>query len=156
MLEVTGNMFKMMQDYEAICVTTNGVLKSNGELVMGAGIALQFKRQFNGIEFELGKLVVERGNVPNVVKRRINYGRDYIHTKYVQIISYPTKHHYREDSDLNLIYHGALAIAGIADELKLSRILLTRPGCGLGNRSWEYEVKPLLTNIFDDRFTVLG
>jgi len=42
MIESTGNIWNGLEDpqVDAICVTTNGVLKRNGALVMGAGIAL--------------------------------------------------------------------------------------------------------------------
>ena len=36
--------------YDAICVTTNGVVKRNGELVMGAGVAKQFANKFANIQ----------------------------------------------------------------------------------------------------------
>ncbi len=154
MREVTGDIFKLMYQADAICITTNGVVKSNKELVMGAGIALKAKQEWPGLDAQFGKLVLDRGNKPNVVQRELN--TDTCELQFILVISYPTKHHWKDDSDLNLIYHGAYALKDIADKRKLERILLTRPGCGLGRLSWENAVKPVISPILDDRFTVVS
>jgi hypothetical protein len=39
MLIVNKDIFANTREYDAIAVTTNGIVKSNGNLVMGAGIA---------------------------------------------------------------------------------------------------------------------
>ena len=39
MKEVKGNIFNYIGIADAICVTTNGIVKKDGSLVMGAGIA---------------------------------------------------------------------------------------------------------------------
>ncbi len=159
MLEAKGDIFKLMQNADGICVTTNGVVKQSGELVMGAGIALSFKQRWPDLPAEFGKWVKLMGNVPCVVAKPINVSAAGVFnsdSRTIFILSYPTKHDYREDSDLNLIYHGAHKLVEWTNRLKMNKVLLTRPGCGLGKRSWEHEVRPLISPILDDRFTVLG
>jgi hypothetical protein len=46
MREVIDNFWDIWLDYDTSCCTTNCVVKSNGELVMGAGIAKQFTETF--------------------------------------------------------------------------------------------------------------
>ncbi|MCZ2224447.1 MAG: hypothetical protein LC122_12560 [Chitinophagales bacterium] len=46
MIEVIGNLFDFVNIADAICITTNGIVKSNQEAVMGAGIALQAAEKF--------------------------------------------------------------------------------------------------------------
>lgn len=46
MLVLKGNALDYIGKSDIVCVTTNGIVKSNGELVMGAGCALAFKKQF--------------------------------------------------------------------------------------------------------------
>ena len=44
---LTGNIFDYVGLVDAICITTNGTIKSNGELVMGAGVAKAFYDKYN-------------------------------------------------------------------------------------------------------------
>jgi len=56
MKEDKGDLWGYPADYR--CVTTNGVVKPNGKLVMGAGVALDAKRLFHIFQpnSELGSL----------------------------------------------------------------------------------------------------
>jgi O-acetyl-ADP-ribose deacetylase (regulator of RNase III) len=124
------------------CVTTNCTLNSRGHLVMGAGIALAAKKLYPDMPKLLGKWVREYGSEPLLCPPE-------------RIISFPTKHHWRENSDFNLIAKSASKIALLADQFKIDQIVLTRPGCGCGGLQWE-DVKPLIAPFLDDRFTVLN
>ena len=52
MKEVKGDIWK--SDCDIIAITTNGVVKKNGELVMGRGIASQAKQRYPDIPKILG------------------------------------------------------------------------------------------------------
>lgn len=58
MIEIQGDFWdeniRLDHTYDAICCTTNQVVKSNGRLVMGAGIARQFRDVYNGLDLEWG------------------------------------------------------------------------------------------------------
>ena len=60
MLELKGNydIFALPKDGEAMCVTTNGIVKSNGHAVMGAGIAKTANETFQLSE-KLGAYLME-------------------------------------------------------------------------------------------------
>ena len=61
-----GNILNYIGVVDIVCVTTNGIIKSNGELVMGAGCALEFKNRFPKIPKILGDKIKKSGNLPYV------------------------------------------------------------------------------------------
>ena len=140
MLQVTGDIWSL--DFEARCVTTNGVVLPSGDLVMGKGIAQQAKKRYPGIEAILGSWVKAHGNWPHYIKE---FG----------VISYPTKWHWRDPSDPILVTRGAERLVEIADSNGLKSIGLPRPGCGLGRLCW-FSVCEHIKDILDDRFTVVS
>jgi len=140
MQEKIGDIWKT--DCDIICVTTNGVVKSNGELVMGKGIALQAKQRYPKLAYRLGNMVSLYENKPYLIV--------YDNIKY-DIISLPTKYHWRDKSDIELIKKSLEYIKTIIP--KNYTIALPRPGCANGGLHWEY-VKKEIEPILDDRFTV--
>ena len=142
MIEATGNLWQYHSDGEVICITTNGMVNSQGDLIMGAGIALTAKDKYPLLPRLLGMHVNEHGNIPLFVPL-------------LKIISYPTKYDWRYKSSLKLIKNSAYLIKKIADKYSLERVYLPPPGCGHGKLSWT-DVKPIIDPIFDDdRFIVL-
>jgi hypothetical protein len=122
------------------CVTTNGVVNNKGYLVMGAGIAKHAKRRFPELPYIFGQNVDERGNHVKIVD---NYG----------IASFPTKHHWKNNSDINLILRSCRELVCFAKNWDY--VLLPRPGCNLGGLEW-LEVKPLIQQILhQDKFIVV-
>ena len=61
MKEIKGNFWDECEKYNALIVTTNGVLKNNGKLVMGKGIAKEFADMFPELQEILGDLLVQSG-----------------------------------------------------------------------------------------------
>lgn len=154
MKEIRGNIFDQ-KDANAICVTTNGVIKQNGELVMGAGIALQFanrcKNDKGSLAKNLGTLVTKNGNHVTdciwILSSNLTQG--------TQVVSFPTKEHWRDSSPLWLIERSAKELVELADKRGWMKIVLPRPGCAHGGRDWETEVKPILEKYLDDRFYII-
>lgn len=85
-----GDIFGLPKNHnEAVCITTNGIVKTNGCAVMGAGIAKQANISFNGLARDLGALLSQYGNrVYDMGLRKNN-----ISGKWIRIITFPTKHH---------------------------------------------------------------
>lgn len=157
MKEITGNIFDLgnakaldgspidITDADAICVTTNGIVKANGELVMGAGIALAFAKRFPNLPRYLGECVTEKGNqVYSVLPS--------LFTK--SVASFPTKHHWKDQSDLKLIHTSAHQLVEKANKWRWQKVILPRPGCGLGGLKWA-DVKAVIEPILDDRFYII-
>jgi len=142
MKEIEGNLFE--QNVDAICITTNGIIKRNGEGVMGAGVALEAKRRYSVLPSLLGKSLRKYGNHVAVLKAVSDYS----------IIAFPVKNHYRDKADIELIRRSCKELVGIADEYEWDTVALVKPGCGAGKLKWE-KVKRLCNRYLDDRFFII-
>jgi len=142
MKEMVGNIWEQ-KDADAICVTTNGIVKANGELVMGKGIALEAKQRCSYLSKRLGQLVTGLGNSVHPIG-----------TEDCIIFSFPTKHHYKDNSDIELIKKSAVELVEWINKMNFKVIYLPRPGCGCGGLNWK-DVKKVLEPMLDDRFIVI-
>ena len=140
MLEITGDIWGQKCDW--LCITTNGIIKSNGHAVMGKGIALQAAQRFPNIDLLLAQSIKVRGNVVSALLKAPD-GRI--------IISFPTKNNWRSPSDIELIRKSANQLKKNFDKMAIKPIvLLPRPGCSNGQLEWA-EVKEILTPILVDK-----
>jgi hypothetical protein len=145
MKQVRGDVFDLMQnDYDAFCITTNGVVKQNGACVMGRGIAQTCRDRFKGIDLRLGRKLKEGGNHVYQLGQYED-GR---------ILSFPVKHLWNEQADTNLIERSCHELNKLVDEKGYSKVLLPRPGCGNGQLSWA-DVKPVIEPILSDKIYVV-
>ena len=139
---------------DAVCVTTNGFCKKDGEAVMGGGIAKQARDRWPDLPRRLGGLLAEHGNRPFRF-RVVGFKPD--------LVTFPTKPEtgpngepgFKVDSDLDLILESAGHLVEMANKFSWRRVLLPRPGVGLGNLDWEV-VRAALEPILDDRFTIVS
>lgn len=109
--------------------TSNAVRKSNGELVMGAGVALAFRNRWPDLAAELGnKLNFIPINTPVKQKNEYNLVQSTIHPN---IWAFQTKYHWRNPSDADLVIN---SLKALAEKVSTSNELwyMTPPGCGLG------------------------
>lgn len=142
MKEIRGNLWDYHKQGYWIVITTNGTIKSNGEAVMGRGVALQAKKRFPELPYKLGGHIGMYGNNPSLW---------YIY----RIITLPTKHNFWEKSDLGLIEEGIHIISVLVDLKRgINKIYMVRPGCGNGGLNWE-DSKPVLEKYLDDRFIIV-
>ena len=162
MREVRGNLFT--QDCDAICVTTNGIVKANGQAVMGAGVAKTAADLYPALPFVLGRALKDKGNRLHLLtKDRFTMVRlpepdsNLMQRKQLRydIVALPTKQHWRNNSDINLITVSIQDLILLTDKMGWKRVVMPPPGCGLGGLSWEDTVKPRLSSYLDDRFEVI-
>lgn len=135
--EVKGNIFANIGSCDAICVTTNLQLRKNGSAICGAGIARVASLRWKEFEAKLGKLI-SNGGIGVVVV---------LNESGTNILSFPTKYHWKDSSSVELISKSMVELIKISDEMSWKRILLPRPGCQNGKLSWEKEVRPTLDSI---------
>lgn len=134
--------FYRWENKSPICITTNGIIKGDGKLVMGAGIAKEATQQIKGIDEKLGILVSLYGNNPYYIYE-------------LGVISFPTKHHFKDKSPIELIAQSAIMIRKIWETYRLNSIYSTWPGCGNGGLTKEI-VEPVLSKIWNkDNFVVV-
>ena len=146
-LKTTTDIFYLPNNNEAVCITTNGVVDKNGNAVMGKGIALQAKQLFH-CESMLGNYIKTYGN------RCFNLGQYKRDNQIFTLFSYPTKHHWKESSDITLICKSAEQIVEMCDKFNISKCYLPPVGCGCGGLSWNI-VEPWLSLALDDRFIIV-
>lgn len=125
-----------LEQLDAICVTTNGIVKSNGELVMGAGVALAFKNKYPTLPKDLGSKVKGYGNKVH-----------YFHNSPF-IVSFPTKHDWKNPSDMDLIINSAKELQNLIDVNKWMKVGLPCPGARNGGLSVDESLN-LLDGILD-------
>jgi hypothetical protein len=125
-----------------LCITTNGILDSKGKAIMGKGLALSAKQKIRGIEITLGKLIKEKGN-------HVFEIGEYKKSK---ILSFPTKYHWRNKSDIKLIEQSCQELLKLylekERENKSITVVLTKVGCLNGGLNYEKEVRPILIKYF--------
>ena len=142
MIEIRGNIFD--QKCDAICITTNGIIKKNGEAVMGAGIALQAKIKYPQLPKLLAEKIAQEGN--RVYSFKLDDDRS--------IVTFPTKNHWRDDSDIELIKQSLLQLVWMTTQNEWEKVCLPRPGCSNGKLKWT-DVKRYVSKL-DDRFIVVN
>jgi hypothetical protein len=139
MLEECGDFWTVPADLR--CITTNGALRRNGNAIMGKGIALEARRRYHAVEAILGSYINRYGN------HVFSLGYD--------LISFPTKYHWKQDSDIQLIKRSAQELVMLLKDSPAKRVLLTRPGCGNGNLKWP-DVNVVIQDILaDNKFVVV-
>jgi hypothetical protein len=147
MIEKLANLWEEPAD--AICITTNGFVKKNGELVMGRGVAKQAAQRYLDLPFIFGKLVREDGN-------HVHHRREHGPNGDRLFFTFPVKHNWWEEADLGLIERSAHELVHVTHYMpEVKKVLLPLPGCGNGQLSWR-EVKPVLEPILDDRFYLIS
>lgn len=143
MKEMKGNLWDFHSQGKWVCVTTNGTVKSDGSLIMGAGCAGEAARRYPGLPIMLGVLVSSLGN--NC------YSSPY------KIISFPTiENLYKDSSTVERVLKSAFQLKDLVHMYNIPEIYIPRPGCGLGGLNWDTQVKPILEKVFtDDNFIVI-
>lgn len=144
MRDVEDDLWKIPCD--AICITTNRVVTAQGRLVMGGGCAAEARNLYPDIDRVWGQMILNFG--PGVYTYEIQQGP--------VLVSFPTKDHWKHPSTLEMIEDSTRKLVDLTNHRGWKRVLIPRPGCGLGGLSWENEVKPLLAPLLDGRFTVVG
>ncbi len=143
---IKENIWKYHNKNNFIVITTNGFVKKNGACVMGRGIAQQTRDKFPGFDKKLGTIIKNEGN--NV----------YIwHEE--GLITFPTKHVWMDDSDLELIERSAQQLAEEFEEgyqlgADLPKIYMPKPGCSNGNLNWK-DVEPIIEGTLAHLVTIV-
>ena len=128
----TGNMWDVFEGIDYFVITTNAVIKNNGAVVMGAGIAKQVRDNWPGVDVQLGKAISRMG------------GGAYGYIQGSKLGIFQVKYHYKDQASLRLIEHSAEMLAKHARAYPHHDYALNFPGIGNGklNRA---DVEPLLS-----------
>ena len=142
MLEKKNDFWIESMDADAIVVTTNNVITTKG-LVMGAGIALQFKEKYPDLPIIFGQTIKNEEYNIAITNKNGKY-----------IIAVQTKFHFKDASPMELVVNSCRKLYSLCDTLNLQKIVMVKPGCGNGNLLWP-DVKNNIS-FLDDRFVVVS
>lgn len=163
MLMYECNIFK--EPCDALCITTNGYVKKNGQAVLGRGVAHQASQLLP--------------DLPVVLGSQLKHGGNHIHLLNGQSpiwLSFPVKPHHVINDGTNVVGHmkyamgafvpGCFAkaelpiieascheLVAIANTHGFEKVLIPKPGCGAGELKWE-DVRPVIEPLLDDRFWI--
>ncbi len=106
MQEIVGDLFES-EKADAIVILTNGFINAQGANTMGAGCALKAKQMWPGIQMIAGRAIKNAGNNVHLLttnEKTLHPGRPWTDEVLpYHLLSFPTKHHWGEDSDLKLL-----------------------------------------------------
>lgn len=130
--DATGNIFDVKVDALVNPVNCVGV--------MGAGLALQFKRMYP-MMFEC--------YVIHCREHQVHIGAMDVHcvgptnVRPEWVINFPTKNHFKSDSVIADIELGLRDLVRVIYDKGIHSIAIPRLGCGLGGLDWK-DVRPLI------------
>jgi hypothetical protein len=175
MREITGDLWRLADHLkpDAVCITTNGFLKKNGEAVLGRGCALEAVQRWPTLPKMYGEMLHTLG---------LRVSAMLLPDQPYHLVAFPVKpssvvvqhgatnlvkqHRYRFMNELKapgwaamadpiLIKQSALQLVAMIEKDHWEHVLLPRPGCGNGGLRWD-EIKPMLACIFDDRVSIVS
>lgn len=114
--------------------------------VMGAGNAEFVRDNFAGIDTKLANYLTRFGN------RVFDLGGYEYGGKKLNIISFPTKFDWKDNSDLELITKSAIELRDLLLKREFRKVYLPIPGCSNGKLKWS-QVAPVL-DVLGDSVTV--
>lgn len=144
MKEQPGNLWDWVGK-RWIVIPINVTVTAGGNLVMGAGVAGQAKKRWPTLARSWGAEMQKQLLRPGPILL--------IHDEY-KLIGLPTKVHFTERSNLNLILAGVDAMVEWARKNNNPEVVLPKLGCGLGGLDWA-DVRHPLDARLNDQFTVL-
>ena len=144
--ELNGDIWKQHELGYWIVIPTNGYVKTNGQAVMGRGLAREAAMKFSTLPKKLGFKLKRSGN--------------HVHTfPEIRVFTFPVKHTWDQPADLDLIEQSCEELEGIVYEYAGARLLwdvyMPRVGCGNGKLYWR-DVKPVLERTLNnDKFVIM-
>ena len=128
-----GNMFSTLNSVDHFIITTNAIVKRNGALVMGAGIARQVRDTYPGVDVECGQ-AIERAQYPDQqYGLLLNVGG--------KLGLFQVKRHYKDVADINLIHYSTQMLYNHATLHPDLTYAMNFPGIGNGKLAYD-DVKP--------------
>lgn len=130
-----------------LVITTNTVLKLNGQLVMGAGLAKQAADRAPTLAIYMGNWVKDHKDEPTVYHYNLNCFDKWEGTDFILI---PTKRDWRKPSKIEYIQSGLTWLSIWAHKRQIKEVPIAIPpmGCGLGGLNYPKQVKPLILETF--------
>jgi len=139
-----GNMWDVFGETDLFCFTANSIVKRNGELVCGCGMAKQVADRFPNVPVFFGGQVTETCGSGGEFGLLIAKLRPR-----PSVAAFQTKLDWRAKSPLDLIEFSTNQLASLANHYPDARFDLNFPGIGRGGLSVG-EVLPILERLADN------
>ena len=168
-----GNMLDHLKEADLLLFSANACLDSQGQLVMGGGIAKQVRDRWSGSAQSMGEILQQRkardGHASQPFEAK---GRAYqVYLRPYHILTHPewpcnpqkklgafqSKIHWDQPSSLDLIHAACLELRCIVETLAYWRdiqVYLNFPGIGLGGLPREVVKADTLDPLLPDSVTV--
>ena len=143
----TGNLFGgFVGDASyATVIPTSSAIDKQYRATMGTTVGRQAAKTWPEIPRVLGKLIDTCGHHCFVLPVTQQPG--------AWLVTFPTK--VGSQSHLDLIKRSAVELVGLADVYRWEKVYLPRVGCGSTGLDWLKDVRPVLKDVLDNRFTVI-
>jgi len=144
--EKTDDIFSLLDRGQAagrkvaIIITTNANIRNDGNAVMGRGIALAAAHRWPQLPWLLAQHLKKNGNVPTEILPGV--------------ITFPTKHNWHQDSNLQLIAQSARKLVDITRDHEF--VFLPRVGTVNGKLLWETVRDVLAPILVDKKFYIIN
>ena len=167
-----GNIMQMVDKVSAIVITTNGFTKSNGEAVMGRGIAEQFKSAYPELPRILGSKLIQEGNNVHFLKQ---LGKTKVYSFPVKAASMKLENNEQKElivshqrhkftvgmdvpgfalkADIAIIERSLKQLAQVHVQDGLSSVIVPIVGCGAGELSFNKDgIREKMESYLNDFF----
>ena len=135
-----GNMWDCLNEVDHFIITTNAIVKRNGALVMGAGIAKQARDAYPDLDVMFGSAV-------NLFSKDGYYGcLLWANNKWG---IFQVKHHFKDEASLELITKSTQGLRNHAEQSPDQTYALNFPGIGNGKLNYD-AVKPIVSTLPDN------
>ena len=142
MIIVNDDVFNSDCDY--IGITTNSIVKRNGELVMGAGNAKVASAKFKHLPKFFGGRIIKNGLA----------GKSYGIIKCGKYFAFQTKRHYKDKSDIGDVYESIMMLKDIAERNADKTFAIPFPAINNGGLKRE-DVEGYLAHLPDNVFVYI-
>lgn len=147
MNEVVGNFWDYAKEHQpqVLVCTTNGVIKSDGKLVMGKGIAKDFSEYFPDLSGFWGFKISKQYKDNPELRKTLTYepwpmrltSKKLLKGYRPIVYNLQTKTDLKKPSRIELVIASIIKLQEFCIKNRIQSVLMTRPGCGNGGLRWE-------------------
>ena len=139
-----GDMLDVIEQSHMFVISTNGILKRDGSLVMGGGIAKQIADRYPSIPAQAGELIksggFKRTRESNWKYSGTSYNYEFLQLPGTSICLLQVKSAWWDNAKLFLLYKSVLALRDSIDRFVVENkcdpvVHMNLPGVGLGGLS---------------------